>query len=110
MNPYYVYILTDDRNKIFYTGLSDDVFRRNAEHKCGIYEGFTKKYRVHKLVYYEILSSFDEAAHRERLIKKWKRSYKINVIEKMNPYWDDLALNKLDGAKTGPRHSAGIDG
>src|SRR5690349_12892992 len=87
---YFVYILTDIRNKIFYTGLTDDLYRRNFEHKMGIYNGFTKRYRVHKLVYYETFSDFEQAAHREQLIKRWKRAYKINSIEKMNPYWDDL--------------------
>lgn len=87
---YYVYILTDDRNKIFYTGLTENHIRRNMEHKWGLYEGFTKRYSVHKLVYFEIHRNYKIATHREKLIKKWKRQYKINVIERMNPYWDDL--------------------
>jgi putative endonuclease len=96
MQNYYVYILTDDRNKIFYTGLSDDVLRRNYEHKMGIYDGFTKRYSVHKLVYYEVHCFYDQAMHREKLIKRWKRNYKINVIEKMNPHWDDLYYQLLE--------------
>ena len=56
----------------------------------GSYEGFTKKYCVHKLVYFETYDSFEKASHREKLIKHWKRAYKINVIERINPYWDDL--------------------
>src|SRR5689334_24937699 len=87
---YWVYILTDDRNKIFYTGLTDDLLIRNYEHKMGIYDGFTKEYRVHKLVYFESFNNFSEASHREKIIKKWKRSFKIDAIERMNPYWDDL--------------------
>jgi len=103
MKAYFVYILSDDRNKIFYTGLSDDQYRRNYEHKMGIYDGFTKKYRVHKLVYFEKYTSFEEAAHREKLIKRWKRAYKINVIEKMNPNWDDLFYTFLEsGAEPDP--------
>ena len=99
---YYVYILTDDRNKIFYTGLTDELLRRNYEHKVGLREGFTKKYRVHKLVYYESFERFSDAAHREKLIKRWKRTYKINVIEKMNPYWDDLYHQLLKEAAGTP--------
>jgi len=99
---YYVYILTDERNKIFYTGLTDDVLRRNHEHKIGIYDGFTKKYRVHKLVYYKVYNDFEDAAHNERLIKRWKRSYKINVIEEMNPYWNDLYFVLLNGMASDP--------
>ena len=87
---YYVYILTDDRNKIFYTGLTDELSRRNYEHKMGVYDGFTKHYRVHKLVYFEKIENFDEVAHREKIIKKWKRSFKIDAIERMNPNWEDL--------------------
>ena len=90
---YYVYILTNDRNKMFYTGLTDNVIRRNAEHKWGVYDGFTKKYAVHKLVYFEIHENFLTASKREKLIKRWKREFKINVIEKINPAWDDLFHN-----------------
>jgi len=102
---YYVYILTNEKNKIFYTGLTDDHIRRNAEHKWGLYNGFTKKYSVHKLVYYEEHSDFVVAARREKLIKRWKRSYKIENIEQMNPAWDDL-FYKLTG-EPDPAASAG---
>lgn len=87
---YWAYILTDARSKIFYTGMTDDLYRRNYEHKMGVYEGFTKKYRVHKLVYFELLMHSEEAAKREKMIKKWKRSFKINAIERMNPDWNNL--------------------
>jgi putative endonuclease len=90
LKTYWVYILTNDQDKMFYTGLTDELLRRNFEHKMGIYDGFTKKYRVHKLVYFESLTDFEKAAHRERIIKKWKRAFKIDAIERMNPYWDDL--------------------
>lgn len=103
---YYVYILTNDRNRMFYTGLTDDVVRRNAEHKWGLYEGFTKRYSVHKLVYYEQHANYEAAAKRETLIKRWKREYKINVIEKMNPDWDDLFYKMT--AEPDPATSAGL--
>ena len=102
---YYVYLLTDDRNKIFYTGLTDDCMRRNAEHKWGFYNGFTRRYRIHKLVYFETHDSYEAASRRERLIKRWKRQYKINIIEQMNPYWDDLFYTK--SGEPGPATSAG---
>ena len=97
---YYVYILTDDRNKRFYTGMTDHLLRRNAEHKYGWYNGFTKKYGIHKLVYYEEYLALDAALHREQLIKRWKRAYKINAIEAMNPYWDDLFLQLIPAPAT----------
>jgi putative endonuclease len=103
---YFVYILTNDKNRMFYTGLTDDNIRRNAEHKWGLYNGFTKKYSVHKLVYYETHDDHEKAAHREQLIKRWKRQYKINVIEKMNPMWEDL-FYKLIG-EPDPATSAGF--
>lgn len=103
---YFVYILTNDKNKRFYTGLTDELLRRNAEHKYGWHEGFTKKYGIHKLVYYETYADFATAAHQEKLIKRWKRQYKINVIEKMNPYWEDL-FYKLTG-EPDPATSAGL--
>ncbi len=67
---YFVYILTDERNKRFYTGITDELVRRNAEHKYGWYEGFTKRYGIHKLVYYEKHSDAALAVHREQLIKR----------------------------------------
>lgn len=103
---YYVYILTNDQNKIFYTGMTDDILKRNAQHKWGWFDGFTKKYSVHKLVYYEMLDSYTAAAHREQLIKRWKRIYKIENIEKNNPMWEDL-FHKISG-EPDPAASAGL--
>lgn len=103
---YYVYILTNEKNKIFYTGMTDNRLRRNAEHKLGLYNGFTKKYSVHKLVYFEIYDDYKAALHREKLIKRWKRSYKIENIEKMNPMWEDLFYKEL--GEPDPAASAGF--
>ncbi len=92
---YCVYILSCDQNKRFYTGLTDDLCRRNAEHKMGIYDSFTKKYGIHKLVYYESIQGYNAAQHREKLIKRWKRTYKISAIEYMNPTWNDLLFTLM---------------
>ena len=87
---YYVYILTNNHNTVFYTGMTDDLIRRNQEHQYKIYNGFTKKYNISKLVYFESYQTHEQAIAREKIIKKWKRQYKINAIEEMNPYWSNL--------------------
>jgi putative endonuclease len=90
MNDYYVYILTRERNSVFYVGVTNDLLRRVFEHKEEITGGFTKKYGVKKLVYYESHGDIHFAIHREKIIKKWKRKFKISAIENMNPEWKDL--------------------
>lgn len=92
---YYVYILTRKRNSVFYVGVTNDLIRRVYEHKVGIIEGFTKKYDVKRLVYYEYFDDIHAAIYREKIIKKWKRKYKINAIERMNPEWKDLYVDLL---------------
>lgn len=89
-NIYYVYILTKERNSVFYVGVTNDLVRRVHEHKTNFIPGFTMKYNIKMLVYYEEFDSIEEAIEREKLIKKWKRKYKINAIERMNPEWRDL--------------------
>lgn len=91
---YYVYILATKRNGTFYTGVTNNLQRRIWEHKNNVADGFTKKYRIHQLVYYEVHEEIKAAIRREKLIKKWKREYKMAEIEKMNPNWLDL-YNKL---------------
>lgn len=88
---YYVYILTNKTNHVLYTGVTNDLVRRIAEHKSGINEGFTKKYQVNKLVYYECFGEIKDAIAREKQIKKHLRSWKITLIENQNPQWQDLA-------------------
>ena len=90
MQNYYVYILTRERNSVSYVGITNNLVRRVYEHKIGFVEGFTKKYNVKMLVYYEQFEDVRDAIAREKLIKKWKRQYKINAIEGMNPEWKDL--------------------
>ena len=87
---YYVYILTRARNSVFYVGVTNNLVRRVHEHKMGLVEGFTQKYNIKKLVYYEQYEDIQLAIQREKSIKKWKRQYKINAIESMNPDWKDL--------------------
>jgi len=87
---YYVYILASRRNGTLYTGVTNDLIRRIREHKNDIVEGFTKKYGVHQLVYYEATEDINGALYREKCIKKWKRAWKIELIEKNNLQWKDL--------------------
>src|ERR1700754_3755130 len=87
---YFVYILTTRKNAVLYTGVTSDLLKRVWEHKNSLVEGFTKKYSVNKLVYYEVFNDVNAAIHREKCIKKWKRAWKLEVINKMNPAWFDL--------------------
>ena len=90
-NPnYYMYILARAQNSVFYVGVTNDLIRRINEHRMGLIDGFTKKYHVKMWVYYEYHTNIYEAISREKVIKKWKRQYKINLIESMNPHWKDL--------------------
>lgn len=86
----YVYILTNKHNKVLYTGVTSDLVKRVYEHKNDLTEGFTKKYNVHKLVYFEVFDHILNAIEREKQIKGWLRSKKINLIESGNPEWEDL--------------------
>lgn len=89
-NEYYVYILASKRNGTLYIGVTNDLVRRVLEHKNKVIRGFTEKYGVDRLVYYEFYGSIDEAIRREKAMKKWNRSWKIKIIEKDNPGWVDL--------------------
>jgi putative endonuclease len=90
MTQSYVYILASKRNGTLYIGVTSDLAKRCYEHKNDIVEGFTKKYQVHSLVYYETHDDIREAIKREKQIKKWNRDWKIRIIEEMNPEWIDL--------------------
>jgi putative endonuclease len=87
---FYVYILASRRNGTLYVGMTDDLVRRAWMHKEGVSPGFTKEYSVTLLVWYEVHESRESAFTRERQIKKWKRSWKLEMIEKTNPSWRDL--------------------
>jgi len=90
MNTYYVYILASKRNGTLYIGVTNNLNRRMLEHKSGLIPGFTKKYNVHRLVYFESTNDIRSAITREKRLKKWKRQWKIRLIEENNPEWEDL--------------------
>jgi putative endonuclease len=87
---YFVYILASRRNGTLYVGVTSDLVRRVYEHKSDLVDGFTKRYGVHSLVYYESTSEVASAIQREKRIKKWNRAWKIELIERANQDWKDL--------------------
>ena len=87
---YYVYILANKRNGTLYIGVTNDLIRRVFEHKNHIYPGFTDRYDVTRLVYYEAYHDINNAIYQEKRLKNWHRKWKINLIENMNPDWRDL--------------------
>ncbi len=90
MSDYYVYILTNKRNGTLYIGVTGDLPTRVYEHKNDFVEGFTKRYGLHTLVYYEAGEGQEGAVQREKQIKEWRREWKIALIEGVNPEWNDL--------------------
>ncbi|HEY6625885.1 MAG TPA: GIY-YIG nuclease family protein [Ignavibacteriaceae bacterium] len=95
MKTYFVYILASKRNGTLYVGITNNLTRRIFEHQSGLIEGFTKKYLIDKLVYFESTSDVNEAIKREKRLKKWKRQWKTELIEKSNPDWRDLSEDFL---------------
>ena len=93
MENFYLYILANKPKGVLYIGITNELERRIQEHKNKQCKGFTYKYNVDKLVYYETFETFDEAFKRERRMKKWNRDWKIKLIEEQNPEWLDLAIN-----------------
>ena len=90
-----VYMLASKRNGTLYTGVSSNLLKRVWEHKNNQVEGFTNKYGVHTLVWYELHNTMDSAIQRGKTIKNWKRAWKVKVIEKMNSHWHDLYTDLL---------------
>ena len=88
--PYFVYLLASRRNGTLYVGVTNDLVRRVHEHKNDLVEGFTRRYGVHLLVWFESTPSVAAATHKEKQIKNWKREWKVALIEKTNPDWLDL--------------------
>ena len=88
---YIVYILTNKSNRVMYIGVTNDLARRLFEHKNDCADGFTKRYHVHKLVYYETTSDVMSALEREKDLKGWRREKKNALVETMNPEWKDLS-------------------
>jgi putative endonuclease len=87
---YYVYILSSQKNGTLYIGITNNLVRRVWEHKHKLVEGFTNRYEIHHLIYYEVHDNPESAILREKQIKAWKRVWKLNLIEAKNPTWKDL--------------------
>ena len=93
---YYVYILTNHNNKVMYIGVTNNLERRLYEHKNKLCEGFTKKYNIDKLVYFEYMQDVNSAIAREKELKGWKREKKNRLVETENPKWKDLGEEMFD--------------
>ena len=87
---YYTYIMTNEKNNVLYTGVTNDLLRRVSEHKSGLKKGFTSKYKCNKLVWYEHYSDINDAIRREKKIKGGSREKKLSLIREMNSEWNDL--------------------
>ena len=92
MKNSYVYIITNKNNTTLYIGVTNNIHRRIFEHKNKLIDGFSKKYNLNKLVYYEIFDTMSNAIEREKYLKHKKRAYKEQLIIGINPNWDDLSL------------------
>ena len=90
MGQYFVYMLASKRNGTLYIGVTNNLLERVNQHKNNLVDGFTKKYDVHNLVYYEAYKNINDAITREKCVKKWKRKWKLELIESFNPNWEDL--------------------
>lgn len=90
-----VYILASKRNGTLYIGVTSDLVKRAWEHQSDFVEGFTRKYKVHDLVWYEVHDNMETAITREKQLKEWKRQWKIALIEKSNPYWNNLSATTV---------------
>ena len=90
MKSYYVYIMANQNNKVLYIGVTSDLKKRVFEHKEKLVKGFTERYNLNKLVYFEETASIESAITKEKQMKKWNRQWKINLINKFNPEWKDL--------------------
>ena len=97
---YYVYIFTNKFNRVLYIGVTNNLERRVFEHKNKLVEGFSKKYNLKKLVYYEVTDDVISAIGREKQLKNWHRDWKINLIKEFNPNWKDLGEEFLGDAET----------
>ena len=87
---YYVYILASRIGGTLYIGVANDIIRRVGEHRLELVNGFTKKYEIHRLGYFEQFDDIEHAIRREKRLKKWNRAWKVRLIEELNPNWDDL--------------------
>ena len=88
----YVYMIANDTNTVLYIGVTNNIARRIYEHKNGLIDGFSKRYKLHKLVYCETCHSITDAIQREKQLKAWKRQWKDDLINTVNPQWKDLEI------------------
>jgi len=95
-NNYYVYILSNWTNTVIYIGVTNNLLIRLFEHKNKLIDGFTRKYNLDKLVYYELFFDIDETIKREKELKKWRREKKNHLVESLNPDWRDLSLDFIE--------------
>jgi putative endonuclease len=95
MKDYYVYIMASKKNGTLYIGVTNNLIKRVYEHKNNLVKGFTQKYNIHTLVYYESTPDIKSAIAREKQLKFWHRSWKIALIENDNPNWNDLYANLI---------------
>ena len=86
----YIYFMSNRYNKVLYVGITSNLIKKAWEHKKKVVDGFTKRYNLNKLVYYEIYDDIETAINREKQIKSWPRKRKIELIHSLNPHWDDL--------------------
>jgi len=100
MKSYYVYILGSRRNGTLYIGVTNNLLRRVGEHKAGLVEGLTKKYGVKNLLYFEETADAYSAISREKQLKNWQRKWKLELIESVNPEWNDLYAEFLDSGSS----------
>ncbi len=91
IHQYYVYLITNKKDGVLYVGVTNNLERRMFEHKNKLVVGFSKRYNLTKLVYFEVYPQVKDAILREKRLKKWKRDWKINLINEENPNWNDLA-------------------
>lgn len=104
-----VYILASKAYGTLYAGVTSDLWQRMPQHIDGVFEGFTKRYGVTKLVYYELHDDMTIAIEREKRLKRWKRAWKIRLIEQMNPEWLDLYDRKTGSVFDAPHDAQGIN-
>jgi putative endonuclease len=96
VHQYYLYILTNKKDGVLYIGVTNDLERRMFEHKNKLVEGFSSKYNLDKLIYFETFQYINDAIKREKNIKKWKRDWKLKLIEEDNENWNDLSCDWFD--------------
>lgn len=90
MKKGFVYMMSNKQDGVLYIGVTSDIVKRVYEHKNGFVDGFTKQYNLKNLVYYEIYDDIEEAIKREKQLKNWHREWKIELVNKQNPHWEDL--------------------